>query len=173
MKTRDIEYITNAHQNYPKKPSKAFRKCDGKTLFSVHPLWCAITIEGDTRLDGKTKQEGSQALLYHDIVEDTTKPLPEHLSDRVKELVNQMTFSGGMAQEIQEVWDKPIEIKLYKLYDKVSNMLDSSWMSVEKKQRYTEYTRKLCNEVENYYGELNITIIARAITARTENVIKI
>jgi len=46
-----------------------------------------------------------------------------------------MTFEGGSEQEIVEIWDKPTEIRLYKLYDKVSNLLDGAWMKDEKRKK--------------------------------------
>ena len=90
MKEKDIKYVMNAHTNHARKPSKAFRKWDGKTPYYVHPIWCAITIATETKLDEKTKNEGIQTLLYHDLLEDTTKNLPEWLSPRIKYLVEEL-----------------------------------------------------------------------------------
>ncbi|MBI5148852.1 hypothetical protein HZA33_04175, partial [Candidatus Pacearchaeota archaeon] len=123
----------------------------------------------ETKLDKKTREEGIQALLYHDILEDTTKQLPEHLSENVKHLIEDMTFYGGTSQEQVEVWTKPPIIKLYKLYDKVSNLLDADWMDDERKTKYPEYALRLCENVEANYGELNITRIARAIITKIKD----
>jgi hypothetical protein len=160
---KDIEYILDAHKNYAKKPSKAVRKWDGKTPYYIHPLWCATTIASETALDEETKRVGIQALLYHDILEDTTKELPEGLDEKVKQAVKDMTFEGGSKQEMEEVWTKPKAVRLYKLYDKVSNLLDGIWMDDEKWDKYVEYTMKLYEDVECNYGELNITRIARTV----------
>ena len=62
-----------------------------------------------------------------------------------------------------EVLNKSPEIRLLKLYDKTSNLMDGIWMDEEKRERYVEYTSRLCQDVEQNYGELNITRIARAI----------
>ena len=159
-----IGWVIEAHRDHPKKLSKATRKWDGKTPYAMHPIWCATTLLHETALDGQTREEGALALLYHDILEDTFEPLPPLLSDRVKELVNHMTFEGGNAQEMQEVWTKPKEVRLYKVYDKVSNLLDGCWMSLEKRAAYDDYTRRLTEDAERNYGKLNITRIARAIT---------
>ena len=163
MQQRDITYIIQAHRDYPQKPSNAYRKWDGKTPYYIHPLWCAATLAAETTLDEKTREEGVQALLYHDLLEDTTKLLPNWLSSRVKTIIEQMTFEQGSAQEMQEIWNKPDEIKLYKLYDKVSNLLDGNWMSPEKKKQYRAYTQRLCDEVEKIYGQLNITQLAKTM----------
>ncbi len=160
---RNLEYVIEAHRDYPRKESKAFRKWDGKTPYYVHPIWCATMLATETSLPSEVREEGVQALLYHDVLEDTYKLLPDWLTARVKTLVVEMTFQGGNSQEMQEIWNKSKEIRLYKLYDKVSNLLDGSWMNEEKRRTYEEYTRKLCEDVEHNYGELNITIIGRSI----------
>ena len=64
---------------------------------------------------------------------------------------------------MQKIWTKPKEVKLYKLYDKVSNLMDGTWMSPEKMAQYKDYTSRLCSEAEMNYGDLNITRIARGI----------
>lgn len=85
-----------------------------------------------------------------------------------------MTFTGeagSTAIEIREIWDRPKIVRLLKLYDKVSNLLDGSWMSDEKwNNQYVPYVKRLANDVENNYGTLNIVRIARAIAqSRKEN----
>jgi len=142
---KHINYIMEAHGTLPKKPSKAFRKWDGQTPYSIHPIWCAMTIAAETALDEKIKNEGIITLLYHDIPEDTNAELPEH-SEREKFLIGEMTFQNGSQQEIGEIWDKPKEIRLYKLYDKVSNLLDANWMTAEKRAEYNGYAQKLMND---------------------------
>lgn len=163
MEQRDIRWVIRAHTEYPTQPSKAFRKWDEKTPYSMHPIWCASMIATETSLDEKTREEGIQVLLYHDVLEDTTLLLPQGLSLRVVQLIHEMTFGGGSKQEMQEIWGKPREIKLYKLYDKVSNLLDGSWMDDDKWNSYSEYTRRLCDDVKRNYLGLNITRIAREI----------
>ncbi len=156
VEIRDTNYIIDAHWNYARKESKKFRKFDLQTPYYTHPLWCATTISTETNLDKKIRKEGIITLLYHDILEDTTRELPFWLNDRVKYLVNEMTFENGNAQEMEEIWSKDKEIRLYKLYDKISNLLDGSWMDDEKRKIYEEYTKKLCLDVKENHGELNI-----------------
>ena len=176
MSEKDIEYVMDAHSGHPKRPfklakelhdknpgesykvslSRAFRKFDGKTPFYIHPIWCATTIATETKLDETVRNEGIMALLYHDLLEDTTKELPEWLSPRIEYLVKEMTFEDGSKQEMEEIWNKPNEVKLYKLYDKVSNLLDGSWMDETKRKNYENYTGKLCEEIKKMCGDLNI-----------------
>ena len=158
-----VNYCISAHCR-PVKPSKAVRKWDGKTPYSVHPIWCATMILHETALAEDIRVDGSQALLFHDVLEDTLAELPNYLSERVKNLVQDMTFESS-DEEMLKVWDKPIEVKLFKLYDKVSNLMDASWMSPEKQRKYREYTNRLTQEVQTHYGELNIVKLAKILTA--------
>ncbi len=160
--TKDIEYIVKAHENYARKESKKYRKWDGETPYYVHPLWCAMTIASETRLDKRTRDEGYLALLYHDILEDTTAYISEECGKHIRQIVEDMTFKSS-EEEMKKIWDKPKEIRLYKLYDKVNNLMDGCWMDLEKREKYKEYTRELCEDVEINYGQLNITIIAKGI----------
>ena len=163
MEQKDIDYMIDAHTNYAKKPSKKFRKFDGKTSYWAHPLWCATTILAETSLEEKLRNEGALTLLYHDIFEDTTAQLPPWLSDKIKKNIADMTFTNYQ-EEIEKIWAKPKEIRLYKLCDKVHNLLDGSWMDEMKRIIYKNYTEKLCANVERSFGELNIIKIARQIT---------
>ncbi len=167
MLQKNLNYIIEAHQNSSRKPSKSSRKHDCKTPYWIHPIWCATTILTETSLDERTRNEGALALLYHDILEDTTKPLPENLEERIKNLVMEMTFESS-EQEMQKIWQKPREIRLYKLYDKVSNLLDGIWMGEEKIRAYQEYTKKLSQNVIEIYGILNITKITEIIGGKKE-----
>ncbi|MBI2542738.1 MAG: hypothetical protein HYW24_00945 [Candidatus Aenigmarchaeota archaeon] len=158
-----LQYIIHAHRNHSTNTHKAVRYWDMKTPYSIHPIWCAMTLLTETSLPEATRENGSLALLYHDILEDTTVELPEYLPERVRYLVQEMTFEEGSAQEMREIWSKESEVKLLKLYDKVSNSLDGIWMTPEKYRQYNEYVRRLLHEVEAEYGELNIVKIGRVI----------
>ncbi len=150
------------HGNRAKKPSKAFRKWDGKTPYGIHPAWCAMTLLHETTLPEEVRNIGYQALLYHDILEDTDAKLPEDFPNEASKLVEEMTFESSDI-EMVEIWSKSKEAKLLKLYDKVSNLLDGAWMSAEKRAKYSWYTLRLADEVGKNFGQLNIVKIARVI----------
>lgn len=127
------------------------------------------------------RETGALALLWHDVAEDTTQG-PESIPDWicshkdrlvVVELVRQMTFTGeagSTAIEIQEIWDRPPIIRLLKLYDKTSNLLDGTWMSDEKwNEQYVPYVLELADDVEANFGKLNIVRIARAVAKPRKN----
>lgn len=123
-----------------------------------------MTILTETTLPKSLRENGVLTLLYHDVIEDTKAKLPSNLKPLIKKYIRDMTFPNGIMQEIKEIWDKPKEIRLFKLYDKVSNLLDATWMSNELKKKYIEYTAKLMRDVENNYGKLNIVKLAHVMT---------
>lgn len=151
-----IQFIIQAHEG-------AIRGWDGETPYSIHPLWCSMTIYTETTLPKNIRDDGATILLFHDVIEDTSFSLPEGLSNSVLKGIKDMTFMEGMRQEMVEIWSKEPRIRLYKLYDKISNLLDSLWMSPEVKEIYMNYTSKLLVDVERNYGPLNIVKIAHAI----------
>lgn len=150
-----VQFVMKAHEG-------DVRGWDMQTPYAIHPLWCSMTIYSETSLPKQIRDEGAIILLYHDILEDTKLNLPDNLTPNVVDGIIQMTFTG-MTQEMVEVWNREPKIRLYKLYDKISNLLDFSWMTPEIIEIYTSYTKRLLEDVEQNYGQLNITRIARAI----------
>lgn len=149
------------------------RTWDKQTPYAVHPLLCAMMFLQETRLSGDAKRKRPQcalALIYHDFVEDTKVALPAWLPRGVLKLIDLMTFSGEVGSteiEKQQIWNLPPIIRLLKLYDKVSNLLDGAWMPDEKwNEQYVPYVLELASDVEKNYGGLNIVKIARAIAIR-------
>lgn len=158
----DIKYIIDAHKKFPKKPAYAYRKWDQKTPYSIHPIWCSMTILTEWKLPKRIRKDGYLTLLYHDVLEDTKQKLPEKLSIRVKQYVADMSYLD-IEDEMVHIWEKEKAVRLFKLYDKVSNLLDSPWMNKKQKNAYIAYTQKLLTDVEENYGNLNITQIAKSI----------
>jgi len=161
-----IADVFDAHQRKAIKATSGLRFWDMKTPYVVHPFWCAMTILTETRLDEQIRVSGSMALLYHDVLEDTTKKLPKELDSQVVDLIKGMTFLGGIQEEMDTVWVKSKEIILLKLYDKTSNLLDAVWMKGKSRKTYLLYTKKLLNNVLENYGELNITVMAKSILVK-------
>ncbi len=165
MKTNDLQYALA----YPiVHHDGQTRTWDETTPYAIHPIWCAMTLLSETTLPVELREIGYQALLWHDLLEDTDlKKLPLDTPGGVRELVTEMTFKN-FAEEMQKVWERSETTRLLRLYDKVSNLLDGTWMSDEKWNEYVTYTLKLTEQVEamcgkNGYGKLNIVKIARAI----------
>lgn len=160
---RLIDYVIQSHAKYPREPLKAFRKWDKRTPYGVHPTWCAMTLMTETTLPEDFRWVGAQALLLHDILEDTTAPLPRGTSNQVKFLVDEMTFPRGTTQEMAEVWSRSEECRLLKLYDKVNNLMDRYPQDPAKLHAYITYTMQLTAFAETKWGQLNIVRLAYAI----------
>jgi hypothetical protein len=168
---RAIVFCFKTHEKYSSSPDQAVRKWDNETPYSVHALWCATTFLQETGLPNTIDRwECALALLFHDIVENTGKTLPTWLPLNVNAMVDHMTFTsevGSTEIEKKEIWSRPPVVRLLKLYDKTSNLLDGSWMPDEKwDDQYVPYVWELADDVEKTYGKLNIVKIARAIAVR-------
>lgn len=160
-----INHAIAAHMENPKSPEDAIRFWDKKTPYVVHPIWSGMTLLTETKLPEDIRIPGYQALIWHDVLEDTNLPLPDGTDDEVARLVSEMTFTSFREEQVL-IWNKRDEVKLLKLYDKVSNILDASWMNDEKWNNLVDYTLKLRQLVLDTYGDLNIVKIAGAVCVR-------
>ena len=157
-----IAHAIQAHSHFPITPRHAIRYWDGRTPFAIHPIWCAMTLLGETRLPDAVRHEGYLTLLWHDILEDSTLGLPAGCPPRIRGLVEEMTFDG-LDDEFVRLWERGDMVKLLKLYDKVSQFFDGTWLTDQRWNRLLEHTLRLQAFVESTYGELNIVRIARAV----------
>lgn len=158
----EIMHVVLTHQERPSKQRKLTRKWDGATPYAIHPLWCAMMILHESLLDETTRVDGSRALMHHDILEDTYGDIA-HLPERVQKLVRDMTYDG-LAHEMAAVWEKEPIIRLLKLYDKCSNLMDGAWMAPDYREKYEAYTAKLLSDAERNYGTgLNIVRLAHGL----------
>lgn len=157
-----IAFTIEAHGNRPKKADNAVRFWDMKTPYAIHPIWCATTLLSETQLDFQTRYFGSKALLFHDILEDTNATLPEGTEPEVVRLVHALTYES-LGDEMEKIWNTEPRIRLLKLYDKVSSLLDATWMKPEKRARFETYTLALAEDVVKNYGALNVTKMAAAL----------
>jgi len=158
-----ISFVMAAHADSQTKDP--VRRWDKNTPYSIHPIWCAMTLLHETKLPEDLRVRGSQALLLHDIIEDTNAAIPQIVVPGVIALVKDMTFSSSAA-EFEEIWGKSFEVKLFKLYDKTSNLMDGSWMPDEKWNKYCVLTGRLAEIAHAQYGMLNIVKIAGEIAQR-------
>lgn len=159
IEVRDLDYVIRAHSEMAKKEANATRMWDQRTPYHFHPIWCATTILHETSLPEDLRMDGSQALLYHDVVEDTTAPLPSWLSEKVKGLVSDMTFNSS-EDEWENLWSRSQEARLLKVYDKTSNLLDGVWMKPQRRDQHVDHLKRLVKDVRSNYGNLNILKIA-------------
>lgn len=157
-----ISFTINAHQDFARKPSKSVRLWDKETPYSVHSIWCVMTLLHETELPEATRVIGSKALVFHDVLEDTTSPLSTNIEPEVIKLVEEVTFDT-QEEAMEKIWERSNEARLITLYDMVSNMLDGSWMNQEQRQFYLDYTLRLKDSVKTRFGNLNIVKIAEAL----------
>lgn len=159
----DICRAWEAHQDHALDEEGKYRKFDPTVPYVAHPIWCAMTIWCEPNLPSELRHVGARVLLYHDQPEETSKELPAHLSAQVTGFVDDMTFPGGSAQERSEIWFRPAEVRLFKLYDRVSNLFDGSWMEEKQRDTHFRYLRALNADVKQNYPGLNISLIADAL----------
>ncbi len=153
-----LALVSDAHTNHPKTPEKAYRRFDGITPFVIRPIWCATTIVTESTLPMVTRTLGFYTLLYHDVLEDTNILLPDDLSEDVKNAVREMTFANT-SEEMKKIWKCSPEIKLFKFYDKVSNIFNLEGWPISKIEKYLEYTDDLAAASFEEFGMLNIHFI--------------
>lgn len=160
---KHIRRIWDAHDKQATARINRVRLWDKETPYAMHPIWCATTLLSETSLPVSIRFDGATALLYHDVLEDTTSDLKKDLSPKIIAWIEAMTFKGGFDEEVEVLFDRPKEVRLLKLYDKTSNLMDGVWMPADLREKYITLTKRLLKDVQKEYGELNITKIADSV----------
>lgn len=166
-----VLYTAISHQDHTNEFGKKIRtgvEQSGIPYF-FHPLWCSVMVYMEPMLSEKTRYDYSLALLFHDILEDTTKNLPKELSENIKKLVSELTvprlpeynFSSWNLEKTT-LLKKPVDIQLLKLYDKVASMYDMA-LSQQRLKEWCDLVEKVSENVEKEYGELNIVLLAKSL----------
>ncbi len=163
---KHIIFVTKTHQEKSLTPRKALRRTPSgeSNPYFIHPVWCALTILQETKLPESIRLSGAEALLFHDILEDTTAELPDDLSNEIKNLVQALTFSD-FHTEVNTILTQTPFIQLLKLYDKTSTLYDGA-VKGKVTQEWYDYIEKLITNVEKEYGELNIVLLAKTLLAQ-------
>lgn len=166
-----INFIAIAHQEETNQFGKTKRKLlSGQEVpYFTHSLWAAIMLLIEPNLDEEVRTTGSIALLFHDVLEDTTAGLPRDLDENVVELIQGMTVPkepefnfSSFEKEKTTVFTKSKLIQLLKLYDKVATLYDGALPTTRYKEWITLIER-LTKNVEQEYGELRITMLAKSL----------
>ena len=159
---RFIDFAYKAHQEHIARPDHDMRQ-DGKVPYITHLLWCAMMLLGDKTIPFEERKKGYQALLLHDVLEDTSLPLPDDIDPEVKQLVEDMTYDSW-EEEKKGVMEKGEFLKLLKLLDKTSTMYDSRTLSrPEKNPDWVKFTKQLLEDVRPRYGHSQVVAVAEAI----------
>ncbi|HBH46154.1 MAG: hypothetical protein A2445_03630 [Candidatus Jacksonbacteria bacterium RIFOXYC2_FULL_44_29] len=153
----DLAY--SAHQEHNTRND--FRQ-NGKVPFAVHPIWCAMTLLNDQRIPFAERAIGYQALLLHDVLEDTNLGIPDYVDTQVIDLVKEMTHDSW--EDEQKIEGKSHLVKLLKLCDKIASMYDETLRddAVYRKE-WKALTEKLLHDVENHYGSIRLVTLAKAV----------
>lgn len=158
-----ISDVFRLHSEFPKKPEKAFRKFDGRTPYGVHPTLAAMLFAHEESLPEDFRVLGIKALLGHDLIEDTTAPLPEWCLDpEVKLLINELTFTEGQ-DPLVDIWRRRQTTILLKFYDVVVNLMCVGSMNSERIRQRRMHAAKMWVYIENSYPRLEIIKIARGL----------
>lgn len=168
--TRALAFAIEAHTNRPRKPEMAFRGAGQRegeaTPYWTHVAWCACMATTESSIPAELRAILAEALILHDVLEDTTVDLPDDTPERVRLLVEEATFDGT-ADERTNVWCRSREVRLLKLFDKTQNLLDRAGLNPRNRKAYAEFTLRLADDVERSFGgNLNILVLARAICAQ-------
>ncbi len=156
--------IFTKHEQFPREPSKAFRKFDGKTPYGVHPTFLAMLFLHEESLPEYFRVWGAKALLAHDLLEDTTVTLPKWCSPVVQTLVKELTFAENEDHRV-EIWKRSPQAILLKFYDVVGNLMCVKGMLPEYVEFRRESARKHLEWVEGKYPQLEIVKIAKGLLA--------
>lgn len=163
---KHFNIVWKAHDQQASAKINRVRLWDKHTPYAIHPIWCATTLLTETSLPESMRYDGALTLLYHDLLEDTSANVNVSLSPKIKRWIQAMTFPGGFEEEKKALFTRDKQIRLLKLYDKTSNLLDSSWMPSKLLHSYLTLTKKLVTDVQKNFGDLNITSIAKSVIKR-------
>lgn len=160
-----LDFAYEAYQINNSKSDEYRQK--GKVPFITHPLWCAMMMISDTEIPWEERELGFQALVLHDVLEDSSLELPKWVEPKVKKLVEEMTFNGeDFSEKAEWVLTKPINVKLLILYDGLSSMYELH-VRENKRHEWKKLAEKVLEEVEEHYGNIRIIQVGKAIIKNT------
>jgi uracil DNA glycosylase len=161
-----VRYVAEAHQAKVLPTAKAYRLFPSgeKNQYFTHSLWCSTMLLLETQLPESLRDDGAVALLFHDVLEDTSAPLPKSLSPESVRLIKDMTYKN-FQDEVAGTLAKDSAVQLMKLYDKVATLYDGSLRSFRYPE-WLDFTEKLITNVERKYGQLNIVILGKELVKK-------
>lgn len=136
-----------------------------KIPYLVHPFFCAAMLIADQRLPDEKRKLGFQALILHDVLEDTSAKLPRWVNPKVKKLVKEMTFEDWEKKK-KEVGKKSKFVKLLLLVDGIANMYEET-PNPKKWKDYKKQVQYLLKEVRKDYPKSRIVQMGKMIIENT------
>jgi hypothetical protein len=165
---RYLDFAYDAYQGH--SVADEYRQ-DGKVPFMTHPLGSAHLLIADTLVPYEERERGFKILLLHDVLEDTSIPLPEWVEEDVRNGVIEMTYTGSKMLEEKLAWValKPSFIRLLLLYDTFWSLYEGHVGGpAERQVLWRRGVAELTEQVAREYGDLRIVQIARAIVEGKE-----
>lgn len=160
-----VDFAYQAHQLNVNKHGSTVRQ-QKSVPFVTHPLWCALMVLNDTSLPQAQRELGFKVLLLHDVLEDTTLPLPQNLPEEVVNLVQAMTYKN-FAEEKTIVPQKSPFVQFLKVIDKVATIYDNhgndTVIKPERKKDWRAYTELLLTNTEAEFGATQSYRVAKLI----------
>lgn len=135
--------------------------------YMVHCMWAASTLAMDPEISEGERVLGFQILLLHDVLEDTTKTLPDWIDEDVKKGVYALTHDNWEDEQAAAEHYTPF-LKLLKLCDKMQTLYERSIQDPQKQKEWKAFTESLLQDVVKRYGNTRITVIARALLDDTQ-----
>lgn len=166
-----VQYVAEAHQEKVLPTAKALRVFPGgeKNPYFTHSLWCSTMLLLETQLPERIRDDAAVALLFHDVLEDTTAPLPNSLTPETVRLIADMTYEN-FQDEVSSVLAKESIVHLVKLYDKVATLYDGCLRSFRYPE-WLDFTEQLIELVEREYGPLNIVLLGKSLAQKYRSMI--
>lgn len=135
--------------------------------YMVHCMWAASTLAMDPDIPKEERVLGFQILLLHDVLEDTTKTLPDWVDEEVKNGVEALTHDNWEEEQAATKHYTPF-FKLLKLCDKMQTLYEKGIENPQKRKEWKAFTEGLLQDVIKQYGKTRITVVARALLDDTQ-----
>lgn len=164
-----LDFAQDAYHEH-NDSGQAFRQ-KGQVPYIEHPLGSALLLLADTKLPFEIRERGFKILVLHDVLEDTSLPLPEWVEDDVRKGVEAMTYRGEEVLLAKREWVMGHEsfVKLLTLYDMFWNLYERHiGGSDERRALWKQTVLDLTDAVEREYGNLRIVQVSRAVAKETE-----
>lgn len=161
---RVLDFAYSAYQEHNQSGQEL--RQHGKVPFIVHPMWAAMMMLADQRLPFELREIGYQALLLHDVLEDTNAELPDWIDPEVARMVEDMTLPDDFKEVVAAIASKDIFTKLLILYDTLENVYEehvTDW----KRTMWKQGVEVLIREVEQEYGDLRVVHVGKAVLEHT------
>ena len=161
-----FEFAHDAHQNHNTQGQDHVMR-RGMYPYIIHSMWAACTLIMDPKIPKEERIIGYQILVLHDVLEDTSKKLPDWVSDEVKAGVQSLTHNNWQEEQEAVTHYTPF-LKLLKLCDKMQTMYELAINDPIKARQWKTLIKNLVRDVEAHYGKTKVVVTANALLEDTK-----